>query len=736
MLRILSCIIVVISLLSPILGGGEVFASPQVIMVVIDRLALEDITRNDLPNIKVLAERGAIGLMNVRSGGRQVPEDTYTSIGASYRAIGSKEAGLAFDVNALYEGSLVRSVYEGRTGFIPQSTGIVNLGITQTIKENQALPQSIYVGALGDAIRKAGKRTGVLGNSDKGKEVGRYGASIAMDSKGYVDIGIIDDTLILKDPYAPYGTRIDVKGILTELQEIKEKADFIVVELGDLFRLEEESYAFSDEMIEKNRARALGDLDDFVEGLFSIFDNELDDTTIIFLSPTPSLNPIKRGSQLTPMIVIGNNVKKGLLTSPGTRWDGLVTNISVAPTVLYYLDIPSPGYINALPVQIVHSSDPIGTLEEMDLKIEWANAYRSILLRTYILIAIILHIGSLILLLVPIKAFQSLFSKGLLFLISLPISLLFLPLWPPQGLLLTIIIPMLIALLLSSISPFIGNPLFSGSKGNESYNLKSMVIIMMVTAILLMIDIATGYRLIRYSPLGYDPVTGARFYGIGNEYMGILVGSALVGTLGLLQLLKLRRSLFRFIMGFVSLIVTAIIGHPSLGANAGGTITSIAGFGIAWLLLEVASITIWHVLGLLITIIGILGAIAIGDYLRGSTSHIGGAIKSFVTSGTEEIYNIIVRKVSMNIKLFRWSPWSRALLVALGALGLLFYRPTDLLKRIVKRYPILAKGLLATIIASIVAAAVNDSGVVAAATCILYASSTLLVLALEDRKHQ
>ena len=32
----------------------------------------------------------------------------------------------------------------------------------------------------------------------------------------------------------------------------------------------------------------------------------------------------------------------------------------------------------------------------------------------------------------------------------------------------------------------------------------------------------------RYSPLGYDPVGGARFYGIGNEYMGVLVGSSIL----------------------------------------------------------------------------------------------------------------------------------------------------------------------------------------------------------------
>src|SRR5690606_32230034 len=35
---------------------------------------------------------------------------------------------------------------------------------------------------------------------------------------------------------------------------------------------------------------------------------------------------------------------------------------------------------------------------------------------------------------------------------------------------------------------------------------------------------------IKHSLLGYDPVVGARFYGIGNEYMGVLVGSTILAV--------------------------------------------------------------------------------------------------------------------------------------------------------------------------------------------------------------
>ena len=49
----------------------------------------------------------------------------------------------------------------------------------------------------------------------------------------------------------------------------------------------------------------------------------------------------------------------------------------------------------------------------------------------------------------------------------------------------------------------------------------------------LLLDVLTGSSLIRLSPLGYDVMLGARFYGIGNEYMGILVGSSLLAALSI-----------------------------------------------------------------------------------------------------------------------------------------------------------------------------------------------------------
>ena len=60
--------------------------------------------------------------------------------------------------------------------------------------------------------------------------------------------------------------------------------------------------------------------------------------------------------------------------------------------------------------------------------------------------------------------------------------------------------------------------------------------------VVLVVDVLLGAPIIKNSILGYDPIVAARFYGIGNEYMGVLIGTTLIGTTGLLDRWALRLS--------------------------------------------------------------------------------------------------------------------------------------------------------------------------------------------------
>ena len=76
---------------------------------------------------------------------------------------------------------------------------------------------------------------------------------------------------------------------------------------------------------------------------------------------------------------------------------------------------------------------------------------------------------------------------------------------------------------------------------------------------------------------------GARFYGIGNEFMGVLVGSSimawalLVGKKASASRPERLASLLLF-AGFITLV-----GAPALGTNAGGAVSAVFGFAAVWL---------------------------------------------------------------------------------------------------------------------------------------------------------
>jgi len=99
--------------------------------------------------------------------------------------------------------------------------------------------------------------------------------------------------------------------------------------------------------------------------------------------------------------------------------------------------------------------------------------------------------------------------------------------------------------------------------------------------------------------------------------------------------------------------------------------------------------------------------------------------------GIKEVVGIIIRKGSMNLKLLRWSLWSRILLVFLSLMIFLFFHPPGQLRRIKNRYPKLSNGFTGIIVGSVTAILVNDSGVVAGATTLIYAGIPLLLLALD-----
>jgi len=121
-------------------------------------------------------------------------------------------------------------------------------------------------------------------------------------------------------------------------------------------------------------------------------------------------------------------------------------------------------------------------------------------------------------------------------------------------------------------------------------------------------------------------------------------------------------------------------------------------------------------------------------YFIESRSHLANALNRIYDEGMSAAYSIIIRKISMNLKLFGATIWSKVLVTTIMFLTVLFYRPFGIAKRVLNKYTNLAKGLLGILIACMVGFLVNDSGVVAAATCIIFLGMTLMYLIVNEIK--
>src|SRR5690606_14747379 len=151
-----------------------------------------------------------------------------------------------------------------------------------------------------------------------------------------------------------------------------------------------------------------------------------------------------------------------------------------------------------------------------------------------------------------------------------------------------------------------------------------------------------------------------------------LIGAVLVLTTVFIERFSLNKYLPIMFYG----LVTIIIGFPKLGANVGGTITAVFSFIFVSIRLLGYKINFKKLIYIGLAVIGAVGIMAIIDlFFIESQSHLAGAINQIVSGGPIIIYQIIIRKISMNLRLIGITVWSKVLLSAIVVLGILFYKP-------------------------------------------------------------
>lgn len=698
----------------------------KAVLVTVDGLSLEDLTTADTPYLSSLVQRGSLGLMNSASEVRssrvspQVPASSYLTIGTGVRADAGEYGGLAFTTTETWGARSAGFIFSERTNLSPPPHGVVHLAIADIINRCERRERGAIPGALGEALKEGGLTAAAVGNADA-DELHREVALIAMDERGIIPQGDVSPQTVEPDPTYPYGRKTNYSLLLKESKRLLAKSDFLAVDLGDFFRLNQASPFLTEEARAKHKQASLVRADQFLEELVSVLDQ--DKTLLIIVTPSPSAEAIERGDNLTPVLVVGPTFRSGLLASETTRQRGLVTNFDLAPTVLKVLGASVPYEMAGRPLQSQAHSDPAGHLLSFHRRAVVTHQLRSPTLTTFVTLVVLAVIVGTILLVFSFRNRKLLRAtqSTLLYLLSLPLAFLLVSLVSYNSFVIPIVLTVAFGLAVA-----VGAELAGRRYGNP------IIWILLMTCGVIILDTLTGAHLMARSILSYCPIIGARFYGIGNEYVGIFLGASL--ALSGLWLDKWGGSPWRLrTIGTLFLGLTVLIALPLWGANVGGTIAAMGGYGVAYLAFskkKIRSLQLVAIAGaILLALLIILGV----DFLSSSQSHAGRAASLVREGGAVEALKIIQRKLALNIRLIGYTVWTRLLLTVLIVFPLLLLRPAGMLTRIKKKYPHLISSLWGVAIGAILAFIFNDSGVVAAATTILFAIGALLFIIIGEQ---
>ncbi len=573
-------------------------------------------------------------------------------------------------------------------GWGARATGGEGLAVEALVGQNQHLDHAVVVGMLGEALRGHGVATaavaGVGCRDPSGAVVG-----MVMDGGGAVDF---------------HGGLAGFEGTLAKWRASGRRY-LVVVDSPS-----------ADEPLA-------------ADATLSAVLGAAGEDQVVVVVPSPSPAELKRANELTPMAVLASpsGHPGNTLVSPTTRRSGLVANVDLAPTLLHAFGVGTTGQLYGRGVLTVPGRP--GLLERADA---WARgqgrrqAERYVVVRTYIAAQVLAWGGALAVLWGP-PAWRVRRKRR-----ALTVTLLTIALYPPVSLGLGTMaaIGAIPDAIIGVVGAFlVASALWWRTGGSP---LLATGVAGAVAAAAVAIDVLAGSPLGSRAALGFSLISGARYYGLGNELMGSFVG----GTLIALSFLTEGVGRNRPPRGLTPLLGTAtvlIVGAPWLGANLGGALAAAA--GLAWFAWSgdrrgwIGGLTAVSV-AVLVTGLAVFAM----DLARGpgAATHLGALAREALSAGPGEVIAVAVRKMGMNLRLLRYTVWSRVLVGSMAAFVVLLFRPRGAVLRVLGGRPMVRRGLVSACAAAVVALVANDSGVVAAGILMIYPGVGLLGLLLDD----
>lgn len=404
---------------------------------------------------------------------------------------------------------------------------------------------------------------------------------------------------------------------------------------------------------------------------------------LLVLSPYAGSAETARQERLTPVLFWGDGIPAGLLSSQSTHRPGLVTNTDFAPSVAANFRIGRSGF-RPLPFGFAWTvkAAPNGAETAAQISQNAVRQARGMTLLPYFALGLGLWI------LAATVAARRLSAAG-----RQPSGL-----WiaAPLGVLTSALFALSAASFWTLLTATLFLLLLTRSAGAGTV----FTVWAAGMTLALCADMAFGNTFLPSGLLGYSAIEGARYYGIGNEAMGLLLGAALTAAARLWPLGRIVQALLLLLMT----LIVVLLG--TAGAKAGGVMVSLVVFGA---FLYTASGRRWNMRAALLLGYIAAGGMALmaaaGVLLPYAHSHIGEAINRIASGGPGEAWDIIERKLTTEGRLAYHSAWTALLWLGTACTGFL-WKHAQKQGRALRSAG--AMGIFACLL-------LNDAGVVAAA---------------------
>lgn len=620
---------------------APVTPSRQALVVILcPGLTADDLDRPDLPNLRALAARGAVGLMNVAAPRRDPTTSLLTlAVGDHVAAVPTDGEVASAGAAGFDEGATAGVVFTRRTGLpAPEPDVLVHLGIASLARRN--LNRELLGARL------------PAGSSWALAECAPHGA---LQPEGLL--------LVHADGLGPRVLRLQ--------SQPRDSAGQTPANL--LIPVRDPAGA---------------------DAALAVLRHASWQPTIV-LCPLPTPDWSIGGARLPAVVWASPTGRIGLLTSATTRTPGLVANIDLAPTILAHEGAaPEPGAAGH-PWTVAAAADPIPQVRRLD----HATATNQ---------AALVPVFGVLGVVCALVAFTGLYCAAVgrsaraqrvaaLVLFTMPLAMLL------AAPLRCETVPALSAAIVAWML-VLGAVAWGMTRNRPT---QGPALVMAATSVAILLDAVLNLRLVQFSMFSGYQIQGIRFYGIGNEYMGVLIGSALFTISSWPGPAVLR----------IALLAGALIvlGHPGLGAKAGGIIVGSAALGLGVALVRGRQPT-WRALALW-TAAGIAAAFSVAWLDRTASgdvgSHLGAALAAAQVRGASHLAEIVARKLSMNLRIATNPIMLGAAVLAAIALGVASRTPA-FQNGPWSDQPARAAGFRAAGMAALVALLFNDSGAVAA----------------------